>query len=100
MLDAHDYQIAIIVEGRNDYLSEVAWSPRYVRVIQALERQGILVIRLVAGTTRPLLDFEARWNAAGPVVAGGWYSDAVHASVAGQVVEAEMATTLLLGLMK
>ena len=121
MMDARDYQIAIIIEGRNDYLTEAAWSPRYVRVIQALERQGVLVvvgtyppalasgalmgfsrnpcIRLMAGTTRPLLDLEARWMAAGPTVAAGWTSDGLHSSVAGQLIEAEMATALLLRLM-
>ena len=120
-MDARYYQIAIIIEGRNDYLTEAAWSPRYMRVIQALERQGVLVvlgtyppalasgalvgfsrnpcIRMMAGTTRPLLDLEARWMAAGPAVAAGWTSDGLHSSVAGQLIEAEMATALLLRLM-
>ena len=90
--------------------------------MQSLERQGLVVIlatippslyngelqsfnrnaciRLIAGSTRPLLDFETRWFAAGAAAAGSWYADDVHASIAGQVVEAEMATTILLGLMK
>lgn len=117
-----DHQVAVVVEGRNDALSEAEWSPRFIKVIQGLERLGLIVIlgtspptlskgqfvlfsknacvRSVAGTTRPLLDFEARWVAAGPAVAGTWYSDAVHASVSGQLIEAEMATTLMLALMK
>jgi len=121
-LNARDYQVAIIMEGRNDYQSEADWSPRLVTVMQALERQGLVVIlaalppslsngklfgfgrnpciRSIAGSARPLLDFEARWFAAGPAAAQAWFADSVHASAAGQVIEAEMTTTLLLTLIK
>ena len=120
-LNARDYQVAIIMEGRNDYQSEADWSPRLVSVMQTLERQGLVVIlavlppsitdgkllgygrnpciKSIAGT-RPLIDFEARWFAAGPVVAQVWFADSVHASAAGQVIEAEMTTQLLLTLVK
>jgi hypothetical protein len=121
-LDVRDYQVAIIMEGRNDYQSEADWSPRLGKIIQGLERQGLVVvlatmppilskgellgfsrnscIRAIAGTARPVLDFDARWVAAGPALASAWYADAIHASVAGQVIEADMTTTLLLTLIK
>ena len=119
---AGEHQIAVIVEGRNDGLSDADWFPPFLKVIQGLERLGLIVIlgtspptlskgqfvlfgknacvRSLAGSTRPLLDFEARWVAAGPTIAGPWYSDSVHASVAGQLIEAEMAATLLLAMIK
>ncbi len=122
-VDVRDYQIAIIVEGHNDgALLDADWSPRYAAVIQALESRGLVVIlgtypptfrdgafeafprnttiRAVAANKRPLLDFEARWLAAGPAAAAVWYTDSTHASAAGQIVEADTATTLLLTLMK
>ena len=122
-VDVRDYQIAMIIEGRNDAdLLDAEWSPRYVAVIEALESRGLKVIlgtypptlrngafepfprntaiRTVAGNKRPLLDFEARWLAAGPVTAGGWYTDIVHANAAGQRVEGDIATTVLLALAK
>jgi hypothetical protein len=121
-LNARDYQVAIVMEGRNDYQSNADWSPRLVKVMQSLERQGLVVIlvtippilskgellsfsrnpciRSIAGTTRPLLDVETRWYGAGPAVAAAWYSDSVHASLAGQVVEAELAGALLLTLVR
>lgn len=120
-LNARDYQVAIVMEGRNDYQSEADWSTRLVTVIRTLERQGVIVIlavlppsitdgklvgygrnpciKSIAGA-RPLLDFEARWFAAGPLAAQGWFADSVHASAAGQVVEAEMTAKLLLTLIK
>ncbi|MDQ2952697.1 MAG: SGNH/GDSL hydrolase family protein [Chloroflexota bacterium] len=121
-LNAREYQVAIVMEGRNDYQSNADWSLRLVKVIQSLERQGIAVmlvtippilskgellsfsrnpcIRMLAGTTRLLLDLESRWYAAGPTVAEAWYTDTVHASLAGQVVEAELAGAALLKLVK
>jgi len=43
-----------------------------------------------------MLDFEQRWLQAGPSVAAAWYSDTVHASDAGQAVEAEIALAVFL----
>ncbi len=121
-LNARDYQVAIVMEGRNDSQSNADWSQRLVTVMQSLERQGLVVmlvtippifskgvllsfsrnpcIRSIAGTTRPLIDLESRWYAAGPTVAEAWYTDTVHASLAGQVVEAELASAALLKLVK
>ena len=47
-----------------------------------------------------MLDFEARWLEAGPATAGAWYADVVHANAKGQEVEGELATSLLLSLVK
>ena len=121
-LNARDYQVAIVMEGRNDYQSNADWSVRLVKVMQSLERQGLVVmlvtvppifskgdllsfsrnacIRSITGTTRPLLDFEARWYAAGPALAATWYTDDVHASLAGQLIEAELASAALLKFVK
>lgn len=121
-LNAREYQVAIVMEGRNDFQTNADWSVRLVKVMQSLERQGVVVmlvtippifskgellsfsrnpcIRSIAGTTRPLIDLETRWYAAGPNVAAAWYTDTVHASLAGQLVEAELASAALLKLVK
>jgi hypothetical protein len=119
-VDRRDYQVAVIIEGRNDVLDDIEWLPRFRAVIEKLESRGLVVvlgtypptfrdrafevftrndaIRTVAGSKRPLLDFEARWLAAGPATAAAWYADVVHANAAGQVIEGEIATMLLLSL--
>lgn len=121
-VDGRDYQLAIIVEGRNDVIDDAEWAPRYRKVVEGLESKGLVVvvgtfpptlrdgafepfarnttIKMIAGPKRPLLDFEARWLAAGPATAKAWYADVVHANGPGQEIEGELATTLLLSLVK
>lgn len=118
VVDPKDYRIAVVIEGRNDQIDEAAWRPRFSAVVEALEAKSITVvlgtyppafvngafsefprntvIRAIAEAGhRPLLDFEARWRAAGPTMAAGWYTDQVHANDPGQKIEAEVAIPIL-----
>jgi hypothetical protein len=117
-VDGKDYRIAVVIEGRNDPIDDAAWRPRFSAVVDALEAKSITVVLatyppdFVNGTLtefprngmirtialaghRALMDFEARWRAAGPAIAGAWYTDQVHANDLGQQIEAEVAIPIL-----
>ena len=115
------FDVAIVIEGVND----AAWTPlevwraSYQTAISALERRRLKVVigtppptlvdgqftsrydpttnalRAIAGSTRPLLDIDARWRSDGATKAAPYYSDLIHQAAPGQVLMAEMARDVL-----
>ena len=120
--DLATYDLAIVIEGVNDEVARPIdeWHRRYEAAIAAMQAKGLIVVvtapppnfdngafgtrydataaavRDVAAGGRPLLDLAARWRADGPAVAGAYYVDYVHQSLAGQIRMAELARDVVL----
>ncbi len=119
------FDIAIVLEGVNDVGRTPVdeWSKRYEAAVEQLEARGLDVGRRgTAGELRerrpgasarrrrlkpcarwpkpdrPVLDIAARYRADGDEAAASYYADNLHQSEAGQQVIAEMATSVVLGL--
>ena len=116
------YDVAIVIEGVNDQhrLSADAWKPRYEAASRGIRGQGRDrhrhhpaaavrgrrlrdALRRLRGrgpgrrrAGRACLDLAARWRADGPTLAGTYYVDSVHQSVAGQIVMAAAAHEVVL----
>jgi lysophospholipase L1-like esterase len=118
------FDIAIVIEGVNDaaWTPLATWRSSYVAAIAAMERRGVKVVigtppptlidgqfttqydpttntlREIAGSTRPLLDIDARWRSDGATKAAPYYSDLIHQAAPGQALMAEMARDVVLAI--
>ena len=118
------FDIAIVIEGVNDagWTPLATWRSTYEAAIVAMERRGLKVVigtppptlidgqfttqydpttaalREIAGSTRPLLDIDARWRSDGAAKATPYYSDLIHQEAPGQALMAEMARDVVLAI--